>query len=64
MHFRFRGNPNTNEAARLAAHNKQRMAKGLPPLTMKEWEGNNGKGALVVAAPLLPPPAKKPLSLF
>ena len=37
MHFRFRGNPNTNDAARLLLENQRRAKKGLPPLSMGQW---------------------------
>lgn len=38
MHFRFKGNPNTNNAGRLLATNRLRQSKGLPPLTLAQFE--------------------------
>lgn len=38
MHFRFKGNPNTNNAGRLLTLNKIRAAKGLRPLTLAQFE--------------------------
>lgn len=34
MHYRFKGNPNTNAAGRWALTNEIRKKKGLPPLPM------------------------------
>lgn len=68
MHYRFRGNPNTNDASRLLATNQHRAKHGLPPLTLAEFTGEApgcapGK-ALLVAAPFLPPPPKPQRKLF
>lgn len=71
MHFRFRGNPNTNSAGRLFQFNQRRTAAGLPPLTLAEFEGRSprpeGQGRpLLEAARFLPPARRKkqPPTLF
>lgn len=59
MHYRFKGNPNTNDAARLLAENKRRAARGLPPLTLAEFTHDNAAGEIAQAAPA-PKPKPKP----
>lgn len=64
MHYRFKGNPNTNSAGRLFQHNQRRIAAGLPPLKLAEWEGDKS-GALTEASRVLPPlPTKQTRRMF
>ena len=60
MHYRFRGNPATNDAARLLAENKRRATKGQQPLTLAEFT-NQPEPAPPIPAPK---PAKPQLKLF
>lgn len=61
MHYRFRGNPATNDASRLLAENKRRQAKGLRPLTMAEF---TNEPVTSITPPAPKPPAKPTRSLF
>lgn len=69
MHYRFRGNPATNDASRLLAENKRRQAKGLRPLTMAEFTGSTSspqanEPPTSITPPAPKPPAKPQLKLF
>lgn len=63
MHYRFRGNPATNNAGRLFQHNQRRMAAGLQPLTLAEFQGL-GKVPERTPPPSPKQPAKQPRKLF
>ncbi|CAG1018890.1 hypothetical protein BURC_03717 [Burkholderiaceae bacterium] len=68
MHYRFKGNPNTNEAGRLDLVNKRRAAHNLPALTMAQFLGLPGETAADKYAASVKdkgnPPAKPQLKLF
>lgn len=59
MHYRFKGNPNTNDAARLLAENKRRAAKGLPPLTLAQFTNHIGASVEPVKAKPATTPQRK-----